>query len=59
MDDDTEGDISLTDDMTCSLIPDGPYPLITEGRLNYFDSSPQGRISHFEPLPPPPQKQLS
>ena len=31
MDDDTEGDISSTDDPKFSLIPNGPYPLITEG----------------------------
>ena len=48
MDDDTEDDISSTDDLKCSLIPDGPYPLITEGTLNYFDSSPQGQVSHFK-----------
>ena len=49
MDDDTEGDISSTDDLKCPLIPNGPYPLITEGTLNYFDSSPQGSVSHFKP----------
>ena len=48
MDDDTEDDISLTDDLKCSLIPNGPYPLVTKGTFNYFNSSPQGRVSHFK-----------
>ena len=54
MEDDKEDDISSTDDPKCSLIPNSLYPLITEGTLNYFDSYPQGRVSHFEP-----KKQLS
>ena len=54
MDDDKEDDISSTDDPKCSLIPNGLYPLVTEGTLNYFDSSPQGRVSHSGP-----KKQLS
>ena len=49
MDDDTEGDISSINDPKGSLIPNGPYPLITKGTLNYFDSSPHGRLSHFVP----------
>ena len=48
MDDDTEDDISLTDDLKCSLIPNGPYPLATKGTFNYFNSSPQGWVSHFK-----------
>ena len=54
MDDDTEDDISLTDDLKCSLIPNGPYPLVTKGTFNYFNSSPQvgSHISN-------PKKQLS
>ena len=49
MDDDTEDDISSTDDIKCSLIPNGPYPMIVKGMLNYFNSSPEGRVSHFKP----------
>ena len=49
MDDETEGHLSSTDDPKGSLIPNGPYALITEGTLHYFNSSPQGRLSHFEP----------
>ena len=33
MDDDTEDDISSTDDLKGTFIPDGPYPLIMEGTL--------------------------
>ena len=35
MDDDTEDDLSSTDNLKYSLIPDTPYPLVTEGTLNY------------------------
>ena len=49
MDDGTEGDLSSTEDPKGSLIPNGAYTLITEGTLHYFNSSPQGRLSHFEP----------
>ena len=49
MDDDTEDDISSTDNIKCSLIPNGPYPMIVKGMLNYFNSSPEGRVSPFKP----------
>ena len=42
MDDDT-GDISSTDDLIGMFIPDGSYPLITEGTLFHF---PYPSLSH-------------
>ena len=44
MDDDTEGDISSTDDLKGTFIPDGPYPLIMEGTLFHF---PYPTLSHL------------
>ena len=44
MDDDTEGDISSTDDLKGLFIPDGPYPPITEGTLFHF---PYPALSHM------------
>ena len=54
MDDATQQEVSIPEGKKGTLIPNGPYPLITEGTLNYFDSSPQGMLSHFQP----PQKPL-
>ena len=48
-DDDTQGDVPTTEEMKGNLNPDGPYPPIMEGTLNYFDSSPQCWLSHFQP----------
>ena len=46
MDDDTEDDISSTDDPKCSLIPNGPYPLIVKGML--ITSTPLHKVgSHI------------
>ena len=44
MDDDTEWDISSTDDLTGMFIPNGPYPLTTEGTLFHF---PYPTLSHL------------
>ena len=44
MDDDTEGDISSTDDLIGLFIPDGPYLLIMEGTLFHF---PCPTLSHL------------
>ena len=49
MDDATQQEVSIPEGKKGTLIPNGPYPLITEGTLNYFDSSPQGMLSHFQP----------
>ena len=48
-DDDTQQEVSITQGEKGTLIPDGPYPPIMEGTLNYFDSSPQGSLSHANP----------
>ena len=48
-DDDTQGDVLTPEEMKGNLLPDGPYPLIMESALNYFDSSPQGWLSHSQP----------
>ena len=48
-DDDRQGDVPTPEEMKGTLIPGGPYPLITEGRSNFFDSSQQGQLSHFQP----------
>ena len=47
-DDDTQGDVRTPEEVKGTCIPNGPYPLIVEGTLNYFDSSPQGQLSHFQ-----------
>ena len=47
-DDDTQQEVSIPEAKNGTLIPDGPYPPITEGTINYFDSSPQVRLSHFQ-----------
>ena len=48
-DDDTQGDASTPEETKGTLISDGPYQLIMEGTLYYFNSSPQGWLSHFHP----------
>ena len=48
-DDDTQWEVSIPEGKNGTLIPNGPYPPIMEGALNYFDSSPKGRLSHFRP----------
>ena len=37
--DDTQGDEPTPEEMKGTLIPNGPYPPITEGTLNYFSFS--------------------
>ena len=44
MDDGTEGDMLSTDDLIGMFIPDGPYPLITEGTLFH---APSPALSHL------------
>ena len=48
-DDDTQHQESTSERMDYHVIPECPYPPMTEGTLNYFDSSPQGKHSHSEP----------
>ena len=44
MDDDTEADISSTDDLIGTFIPNGSYPPIMEGILFHF---PYSTLSHL------------
>ena len=48
-DDDIQQQEPILERMDDDLIPEGPYPPITKGTLNYFKSSPQGKQSHFKP----------
>ena len=44
-DDKRKEESHLVGDLDCPIIPQGPYPVKTEGTLNYFNCSPQGTIS--------------
>ena len=48
-DDDTQQEVSIPEGKKGTLIPNSHYPQIMKVTLNYFNSSPQGWLSHFQP----------